>query len=73
MSEYLNIGKLVKELVDRRDPRYLALSPKIVINGVCVTLRVARTPEYKLNFSFLVSNTHTFSCTGDGNFSGVSA
>lgn len=31
------------------------------------------TPECKLNFAFLNTNTHTFSCMGASDFSEVSA
>lgn len=72
MREYLNNGRPIHKLVDRRDTRYLALCPKSLFEGY-MTLLSARTPEYELNFSIPAPITHTFSCTGDGNFSGVFA
>lgn len=72
MREYLNNMELIKESVDRRDTRYLAMCPKFVFEG-CMTLLSARTPECQLNFSILNTKTHTYSCMGADDFSGVFA
>lgn len=70
MREYLNNGRLIKESVDRRDTRYLAMCPNSFFEE-CMTLLLARTPEYKLNFSFSYTKTHTYSCMRADVFSGV--
>lgn len=74
MPEYLNKGRLIKESVDMRDSsQFIAFGPKKTLSMGCRTLHAVTTPEYKLNFSFSYTKTHTYSCMRADVFSGVFA